>query len=176
MEFILLSEKQKLEYSQKVFEMLEKSDKEFVPPLSSRASTTQKDLSGKGGGNGIGAYFDTMIKQKLLGFFDGGEFCGVLSFIEDYESEEIKGMVKPNIYLSTLVLSPLCRGKGATKKAYDYLFNTLYPTHAVYTRTWSTNIAHIKILDYFNFTHALVKPNDRGEGIDTIYFYKGAND
>jgi hypothetical protein len=169
MEFILFDTQQKQKNAEQIYKMLVDSDKEFIPPLSQRGSTTQSDLSG-GSSKGIDEYFNAVMEQELLGFFDDGEFCGVLSFIKDYQNVEIKDMSKPNIYLSTLVITPSCRGKGATKKAYDYAFNTLYPTCNIYTRTWSTNIAHIKILDFFNFSRILIKKNDRGEGIDTIYF------
>ena len=76
----------------------------------------------------------------------------------------------PNIYLSTLVLSAESRGKGITKKLYAHLFNELYPEKNIFTRTWSTNAPHIKILDYFGFDEMVRIKNDRGNGIDTVYF------
>jgi len=78
----------------------------------------------------------------------------------------------PNIYLSTLILSTESRGKGVTKKLYAHLFNELYPDKSIFTRTWSTNLAHIKILDYFSFEEIARLENDRGNGIDTVYFAK----
>ena len=87
-------------------------------------------------------------------------------------SNEIKEDTLPNIYLSTLVLKPEARGKKLTFYMYDYLFNILYPESNIFTRTWSTNIPHIKILSKFDFDEFIRKPNDRGEGIGTVYFCK----
>lgn len=169
MEFIVLSKEQKKQYEKEIVEMMKVSDEDFVPPLSHRKSTTQTDLSfGEGSIDGLYSYFNEMVKQEILGFFDDDTLLGFVSFKENYLTNEIKNT--PNIYLSTLILKPEARGKNLTFKAYDYLFNVLYPKVSIYTRTWSTNFAHIKILSKFNFELLLRKPNDRGEGIDTVYF------
>jgi RimJ/RimL family protein N-acetyltransferase len=55
---------------------------------------------------------------------------------------------------------------------YEHLFFTLFPTHHLFTRTWSTNAAHIAILGKFGFSQIARIENDRGEGIDTVYFAK----
>ena len=77
----------------------------------------------------------------------------------------------PNIYISTLLVSPEGRGKGLTSKMYEILFAE-YENANIFTRTWSTNEAHIKILSKFGFEAMLILKNDRGNGIDTIYFKK----
>lgn len=169
MKFILLSEKEKTQYSDQLFSLLLDSDKEFVPPLSSRASTTDTNLINSNGQTLL-PYFNTMLKQEVLALFEGQNLVGFVSFVKGYENAEIPSISKPNIYLSTLVVSAEQRGKGITKKLYDYLFNTIYPERSIYTRTWSTNFAHIKILRGFNFALILTKPNDRGNGVDTVYF------
>ena len=76
----------------------------------------------------------------------------------------------PNIYLSTLMLKSEARGKHLTQKMYDYLFNNLYADRSIFTRTWSTNGAHLRILEKFDFKLIKTIPNDRGVGIDTVYF------
>ena len=169
MEKRILTEAEKIKYSEDILEMMRISDKDFVPPLSSRTSTTQSDLSGSGNG-GIELYFQEMIKQKVLGAFEGERLFGIVSFREDYESDVVKDL--PNIYISTLFLHPDSGGKGVRKELYSYLFYDLYPERSVFTRTWSTNAAHIKILDFFKFDLFCRIENDRGEGIDTVYFKK----
>ena len=77
----------------------------------------------------------------------------------------------PNIYISTLLVTPCGRGQGLTRKMYEFLFNE-YKNANVFTRTWSTNEAHIKILLGFGFETIKVLENDRGNGIDTVYFKK----
>ena len=170
MEFIILDNNLKEKYKSQIYQMLVSSDKEFVPPLSCRNSTTQKNLLGVTNENGIKDYFEGLLSQQVLGVFINGSLAGVLSFITDYTSQELENIATPNIYLSTLVVSLNFRGKGVTKKVYDYLFNDMYKDYTVYTRTWSTNFAHLKILEDFGFKLVLNKPNDRGDGIDTVYF------
>ena len=173
MEFKILSNEQKIKYKHDIIEMLKQSDKDFIPPLSARSSTTQSDLTKQTSSEqGLLSYYTEMNKQQILGAFEGTEILGFVSFKVDYVSNEIKENTLPNIYLSTLVLKPEARGKKLTFYMYDYLFNSLYPESNIFTRTWSTNIPHIKILSKFDFAEFIRKPNDRGEGIDTVYFSK----
>ena len=173
MEKRLLSEEEKIKYSAEILEMMRISDKDFVPPLSSRSSTTQSNLSGEGAG-GIELYFSEMIKQNVLGAFEGEKLFGIVSFRENYETDIVKDL--PNIYISTLFLHPESRGRGVTKQLYSYLFFDLYKDRNIFTRTWSTNLAHIKILDFFGFELFHRIENDRGEGIDTVYFKRMAEE
>lgn len=173
MQFRVLSEQEKLTYKRDVIEMLKGSDKDFVPPLSARTSTTQSDLSAtESSEQGLLSYYQEMNNQQILGAFDEQGLIGFVSYRENYLSSEIGEDDLPNIYLSTLVLKPEARGKHVTYQMYDYLFNQLYPNHSIFTRTWSTNAAHIRILSKFDFIEFIRKPNDRGEGIDTVYFCK----
>lgn len=170
MEFLMLSEKEKEIYNNDILKLLEISDNEFVPPLSKRYSTTQQNLksSENSGDGGVLNYHKQVIKQCILGAFEGNKLLGFVSFKENVVTDIIK--TTPNIYISTLVLHPDARGKNLTFKMYDYLFNELYKGVSVFTRTWSSNAAHIKILSKFNFSQYKIIENDRGEGIDTIYF------
>lgn len=171
MEFILLDEEMKGAYRGEMYAMLVCSDKEFVPPLSERSSTTQKKLSGGvSSESGILSYFDEMCRQQILGAFDGGKLLGYVSFRENYTSDVIGAEYLPNIYLSTLVSRPEARGKGMTVQMYDDLFNRRYPDRSILTRTWSTNHAHTRILEKFGFNELRRIPNDRGAGIDTVYY------
>lgn len=175
MEFLFFDEDLKEKYSEDIFKMLSDSDKEFVPPLSSRSSTTQKNLCSDCGvqsSDGVKMYFDGMMKQSILGCIDDGKLLGFVSFRENYTCDSIKENTFPNIYISTLIVSPTARGKGLTKKMYSYLFDTLYGDRNIFTRTWSTNGAHIAILEKFGFVNTVRIENDRGQGIDTVYFAK----
>ena len=110
MDFRMLSEENKHNYSREMFSMLTYSDREFVPPLSARSSTTQKDLSGGvSSEEGIRSYFEEMRRQQILGAFEGDVLLGFVSFRENYISDVISKEQLPNIYLSTLVGS---QGEG----------------------------------------------------------------
>ncbi len=171
MEFIMLDDTMKAAYRDEMYAMLMHSDREFVPPLSARSSTTQKDLSSKESSEeGLHAYFSQMCDQKILAAFEGTTLLGFVSFREDYTSDVIGADRLPNIYLSTLVSKPEARGRGMTVQMYEHLFCRCYQDRSIFTRTWSTNAAHIRILDKFGFRRLCTIPDDRGAGIDTVYF------
>ena len=165
--------KDKNRYSSDIKEILRASDKDFVPPLSSRKSTLDKTFSNLSQtADGIEFYFKEMAKQEVLAAIEDGKIIGFVSYILDFSNEYISESDLPNIYVSTLVLSEQARGKGLTKKIYSHLFFDLYPERTVFTRTWSTNLAHTKILFNFGFLELYRKENDRGAGIDTVYYRK----
>ena len=170
MDIKILREEEKDGYFNDILDMLIASDEEFVPPLSARTSTTQSDLTGtKKDNGGILSYFEELKKQKILVATENDKLIGFVSFKENFENDKIENTELPNIYISTLIVSPDGRGKGLTYKMYESLFKE-YENVNVFTRTWSTNTAHIKILSRFNFKTFCVLENDRGKGIDTIYF------
>ena len=111
-----------------------------------------------------------MLSQVGLGAFEEDTLLGFVSFKENYTNDVISDNNLPNIYLSTLMLKSEARGKHLTQKMYDYLFNTLYADRSIFTRTWSTNFAHLKILEKFHFKLIKTIKNDRGNNIDTVYF------
>ena len=172
MEFRVLNDSEKCQYREELLEILSINDKNFVPPLSQRSSTTQANLQGDAVQADILPYFNKMMEQNILAMFFEGKLFGFVSYIENYVSDVIGAETHPNIYLSTLAMRPETRGMGATKKAYNHLFLERYPERNVYTRTWSTNGPHIHILDGFGFGELKRILNHRGEGIDTVYFCK----
>ena len=175
MDFLIFDKELKDKYSKDIFKMLSDGDREFVPPLSSRSSTTQKNLSSDAtiqNDDGVKMYFDGMMNQRVLGCTENGKLLGFVSFRENYTCDSIDENTFPNIYISTLIVSPDARGKGLTKKMYSYLFDVLFPERNIFTRTWSTNGAHIAILEKFGFENTVRIENDRGQGIDTVYFAK----
>lgn len=171
-EFRILTESEKCRYRDELLGILSINDKNFLPPLSQRSSTTQSNLQGTAGEEDILPYFNKMMEQNVLAMFFEGKLFGFVSYIDNYVSGVITEETHPNIYLSTLALRPESRGMGATKKAYTHLFFDRYPHCNVYTRTWSTNGPHIHILGGFGFEELKRIPNDRGKGIDTVYFCK----
>ncbi len=160
------------EYEDELLSILTQCDEEFVPPLSARSSTTQSDLSGaEKASNGVMDYFEGMKKQKTLMATENGKLIAFVSYKENFTSDKIPEEDLPNIYVSTLIVHPDGRGKGLTRKMYEILFKE-YENANVFTRTWSTNAAHIRILSKFGFEEIHVLKNDRGKGIDTVYFKK----
>ena len=152
--------------------MLVRSDREFVPPLSERSSTLDKNLKASGVGGGIDSYYREMNSQHIMVAILDGEILGFVSYRENYVCDYISDGKLPNIYVSTLILKPEARGKNLTKLMYAHLFDTVYPDRNVFTRTWSQNFAHTKILSDLSFSEIERIKNDRGEGIDTVYYMR----
>lgn len=170
MEIRFLNEEEKEKVSGEILRMLRDSDNEFVPPLSQRTSTTQKSLCGGVAENdGVCNYFSSLIKQKIIVAEEDENLLGFMSFIENFENDVVKDV--PNVYVSTIIVSPLARGKSLTKRMYASLAET-FPKSYIFTRTWSENMAHIKILGALSFSEVCRIKNDRGENIDTVYFVR----
>lgn len=172
LEYKLLTKEEQKNYYDQIFEMMLASDRDFIPPLSARSSTTQKDLSStKGSVEGLKSYFDEMKTQRFMVCLDSDILVSFVSFKENFTNDKIHNDDLPNIYLSTLIMRPEYRGQKITQTLYAALFD-IYADASIFTRTWSTNIPHIKILSNFDFEIIDTLKNDRGEGIDTVYFAK----
>ena len=158
-----------------IYHLLEESDKEFIPPLSSRYSTiqqnfqVQEDIEGN-----IREYFETINSQQILIAIDGNDVIGFMSFRSNYICDVIQENYIPNIYVSTVVVDKKYRNMGITSKFYKRLINR-YKDRNIFTRTWSKNIIHIRILKKSGFKIIYTKKDDRGVGIDTLYFGKLMN-
>lgn len=173
MEIKVLNKDEQAVYYDEILRTLVAGDEEFVPPLSARSSTTQAELDGnEKSEDGILKYFEEMKTQRIMVATEGDKLLAFVSFRENYKNDEISDV--PNIYLSTLIVKPETRGMGVTRKMYTELFD-LYKSVSIFTRTWSTNLAHIKILAGFGFETLCTLENHRGNGIDTVYFVKRPN-
>ena len=171
MEFTLLTEQQKDALAERIIAMIAACDHEFVPPLSQRHSPFQTAFTAEmRTENNLAAYYAEMRKNEILCAFEGEELLGFVAFHKDMTNKYLTPKTLPNLYVAVLLVDPAARGRRLTEKMYHYLFEELYPNRNIYTRTWSTNAAHAAILRKFGLDVVIRIPNDRGEGIDTVYF------
>ena len=158
-------------HEEDVRNILYKADNEFVPPLSARASTTQSDLKSETNQHTLSNYFDAMSKQSFILAMDEDRVVGFLSYIPNHpvqlEDDEVICS-----YASTIVVDENARGQGITEGMYKKLFD-ITKDKRVGTRTWSQNHAHIHILEKMGFELALTLKDDRGPGVDTVYYIRG---
>ncbi len=147
-------------------ELLSLGDKEFIPPLSSRSSTTQQGL-GNANGCGIDLYFEEMKEQSFVLALEGDRLCGFMSFKINHEGAHIGE--KENLYASTSVVHPDFRGQGLMTSFYKEMI-AAFPEKPIYTRTWHENFGHLKVLGRLGFHQIEFLENDRGEGIHTVYY------
>ena len=161
-------------YRESVWKLLKDADQEFVPPLSSREKTTQKSLIPKegevGDSRGPVKYFEQMLGQAFLLAIKEGEVHGFMTYIPDHELLLKDRLINCN-YISTIIVAPKSRRQGITRRMYGTLFQ-ISQGKAVATRTWSTNKEHLELLHELKFQLAACLTDDRGPGIDTVYYVK----
>ena len=170
MTIIHLPAKNNDKYVKEIKTLITQSDKEFIPALSSLSSTTQQTLTPSTANNSCDAYFAATLNQNILLALDANDnVLGFMSYRENYTCPHIDKETFNNLYVTTVITHIQSRKRGVASAFYQYL-KDLYPEHEIFTRTWSTNISHSKILCAQDFVVHAVLPNDRGEGIDTVYF------
>ena len=157
-------------YAADIQALLVMADKEFIPPLSSRGSSTQQDLTGTDTvSDGAKAYYEAMSQQPVVVAVENDRCYGFMAFKKDYICEYYNKL--PNLYASTCVVHPDARGKGLMKGFYQKMID-LFPQCSIYTRTWHTNVSHLRVLDKLGFSLLVQLPDHRGPGMDTVYYCK----
>jgi ribosomal protein S18 acetylase RimI-like enzyme len=152
--------------------LLELADEEFVPPLSARSGTDQRDGLDDSAGDSLDAYLDAALDHTYILARVEGEVAGVLSFHDGYEIPELEGYL-PSNYVSTVIVHPDHRRNGYARGLWNRMLQDLPESRRepfVTTRTWSTNDSHVELLAELGFEEVTRIPDDRGPGIDTVYF------
>ena len=157
-----------------IWKILRETDKEFIPPLSARHDTLQRSFAGLRKMPSPRNYFASILKQEFIGVRVHGRVVGILSYIPEY-NVTINGNEHKCVYVSTVAVKQRYRGKGLTYKLYENLLKRCRGKE-VLTRTWSTNYAHLHVLEKLGFECVDRIKDDRGEGLDTVYFMRGASD
>lgn len=159
-------------YVQDVWQLLKNADHEFIPSLSGRNSTCQKELAAvhKMNPDGPAEYFDQMKTQRFILALDGRKAVGFMTYIHK-QKVELQGEELPVLadYISTIIVDPAYRRRGITRQMYHILLQKESGLPLI-TRTWSLNHSHISILESLGFSLLERRENDRGAGIDTVYY------
>ena len=168
MEFVYFKTVAGSGYAEDIQALLVLADREFIPPLSARGSSTQSDLSSCDRvSQGAQAYYETMSEQPAVLALENGKCMGFMAFKENYTCDYVKDL--PNLYASTCVVHPETRGKGLMTGFYKKMIE-LYPECNIFTRTWHTNFSHLHILEKLGFAEIARLKDHRGPGMDTVYF------
>ena len=161
-----------------VWQLLLRYGDTFVPPLSSRNSTCQQGLqpSVSASAQGPTAYFQELQKQQFLLSLEGERITGFLSFRRNFVPEILEKQREDGflgLYVTTLIVDANFRRQGVARSFYGRLL-TLWPRERrlISTRTWSGNTGHIALLETLGFAGPIRIPDDRGPGLDTVYYYK----
>ena len=155
-----------------IFQLLMQCAGEFVPPLWQRSSSTQQNLHGSSSESKVPSeYFESIRRQSAFVAVDDGHVVGFMSFRRNYICKEIPRSFQPNIYITTVIVDPLYRNQGITGRFYEKLTDKFSGYH-IFTRTWSTNMSHSRILSARRFFEHKRIFDDRGPGIDTVYYHR----
>ena len=162
-----LTEQQKKD----IWQLLKEADCEFVPPLSARKGTTQKNLLDIEEGEVPTEYFEALTQQSFILCINDSHVVGFMSYKKDYELKLYDDNSLVCDYISTIIINKRFRNKGYTTSMYNKLFD-YRPSKTYATRTWSTNHTHLHLLDKLGFELVYIIKDDRGVGIDTVYYIK----
>ncbi|WP_022699869.1 GNAT family N-acetyltransferase [Oceanicaulis alexandrii] len=158
-----------------VYALICEADDAFWPPL--RARTPEQGLSvGEGAVLDAAptAYWASIQPHALITASDAaGRVLGMMSVARDKRLDALD--MTASAYLSTLIVAKSAQGRGLARTLYEGLFDlarSWSEAPCVATRTWSTNGAHLPLIAKLGFEERLRLKDDRGAGIDTVYFLK----
>lgn len=151
------------------------ADQAFWPALSTRAPEQGLSVGlGAAPTSEPTAYWRSIQGHGLLTAEDEtGVVTGMMSVARDKPLPQLG--LTATAYLSTLIVAQAARGRGLARQLYAALFELAdgwSGSPIVATRTWSTNDAHLPLIAALGFEEALRLADDRGPGIDTVYFLK----
>jgi len=142
---------------QEVEFLIEKYEKEFVPPLSERP------LAGGGlSGGSLDEYIKSLLGAKVLSAKKDGKVIGCLC----YKMQVLPFTSKPVPLVSTVIVEKPFRSAGVGRALYE---KAISQSKELYVRTWSTNTNHLKLLKSLGFQEVHRIKDHRGKGVDTIY-------
>ncbi|MGN1148623.1 MAG: GNAT family N-acetyltransferase [Lachnospiraceae bacterium] len=163
---------------QQIWEILCQCDDEFYPRLSARESSSQKNLLTDGSDISVKtlptSYFAEMILQDFILAYIDDRVIGFMTFKQHYLCDALSGFGE-SLYITTVCVRKECRGKGAMSALYQYMEQevpAMLDCYRISTRTWSLNEAQLHELPNRGYDTICILPNDRGNGVDTIYFGK----
>lgn len=159
-------------YGPEIRRLLAAAEDEFVPPLSAREGTTQTAGLDERRNDALDEYYEQCIDQSFVLARDGDDVFGFLSFRTGYAIDEL-GEYAPSSYVSTIIVDPAHRRDGYAREMYRELLTDV-PSAVrdpyVTTRTWGSNDRHLNLLGDIGFELLTRIEDDRGEGIDTVYY------
>lgn len=151
-------------------------DNDFVPPLSTRKGIYRS------GDVGISQYLDDLKGQTVHTMANSsGEVIGLTSYrLTGSNPDEIaarifkpvEGELATSAYITTTLVHPEYRGLGVGNSLNEAMANII-PTLAYcgVRSTWSTNERQLHIYQKYGYREYCRVPNERAEGIDTVYFF-----
>lgn len=161
-----------------IWDMICDCNSEFLPSLSSRNSSTQSNLltgpqdTQADNKDKPNVYFEEIKKQLFILAELENKVIGFLTFKTNYICDALLDFGVSN-YITTVCVDKKYRNQGILTRMYEHMENELPESIGcgrISTRTWSLNNAHISKLLKRGYSLLKTLHNDRGAGIDTLYF------
>ncbi|ADI74349.1 GCN5-related N-acetyltransferase [Methanohalobium evestigatum Z-7303] len=146
----------------RIHRFMELVNDEFFPPLDKREKSIDKRIQQ--------TILNTNSAYLIAESETENNFCfiaGLIGFEKYWKSED-------DAYINFLAVHPEYRGMGLSSKLEKQLELKLKQDGILYINvcTWSTNKPVLNFYEKMNYRINSVLKNDRGNGIDTIYYYK----
>ena len=158
---------------EELLDILRECDSDFCPPLSERGGTSEQSLFGEAvHSDGVMDYYHDILMQETLLWKREGKTIAFMSYRPSYTCRELENL-GDTVYLTTLCIRRRCRGQGLSTPIYRAVIDHIkkaYPGKHIAYRTWTTNLAQMKTAEHFGFPVIAVLKDDRGPGVDTVYF------
>lgn len=152
-------------------DLLVEVDNEFVPPLSWRDSATVRDSAVVIDGVRPDWYVRQALARPCLVAFQENEFAGFMSFLPQHDEPNLD-CNNLSTYVVTVATHRRFRRQGVARTLYRAAFAlpAEFASPFITTRTWSANVVHIGLLERLDFHEVKRLKDDRGVGIDTVYY------
>lgn len=152
-------------------DLLQATDHEFVPHLSSRTSSTQTQLIGETAQEpSVEPYLEALLTQRFIIATDAE--TSTLSAFMSYKPHYAHPNHPAGLghYVTTTIVHPQHRRHKLAATMYKTMIDQARTDGAlIIARTWSTNYPRLRLADTLGFTVDAHIEDDRGPGIDTVY-------
>ncbi|WP_292486799.1 GNAT family N-acetyltransferase [Methanohalobium sp.] len=146
----------------RIHRFMELVNDDFFPPLDKREKRIDERIQQ--------TIFNTNSGYLIAESGTEDTYCfitGLIGFEKYWKGEN-------DAYINFLAVHPEYRGIGLSSKIEKQLESKLKQDGILYINvcTWSTNKSVLKFYEKMDYQINCVLKNDRGNGIDTIYYYK----
>ena len=174
--FLHTSDKKIKHIKEKIWQLICLADEEFYPPLSVRDSENvvfEDKQTFKPTGKPY-IFFNEVMNQHIFAAFEKEVLVGFLSYESDYTNEDLEAYgYDETWYVNALIVDDNHRRKGIANKLYDALEQyAVSRTDDIFTRTWSFNHSHIKLVKNRGYELVIQLDHHRGKDVHTVYYRK----
>lgn len=149
----------------RLHDLVETSDRDFVPPLSWRAAIGESTWAAQSLGRGVEPYFASLMTQAEI--ITAGCDRTIVGFCAFQYPHAWRG--RDYLYVSTAIIAPAFRGRHITSRfVLPIVLTALRHRVPILAKTWSSNARCVRALSrWARVVESL--PSDRSPGVDTLY-------